>query len=64
MNAIKQTICIYRWHQAQYDDETLNHGKTFKWCKGFKEGRMSVDGDPGQDGSEPTTVIPHVTVSG
>ena len=53
---------IYRRLQAQYGDETLTQtltrSKIFEWCKHFKDGRTSVNDDPGCGGFQPTAVIP------
>ncbi|KAM9439909.1 prothymosin alpha-B isoform 1-T1 [Clarias gariepinus] len=51
-------IDIYRRLQAQYGIQALSRSKTFDWCKRFKEGRTSVNDDPGRGGSGPTAVIP------
>ena len=49
---------FHRRLQAQYGDETLSRSKTSEWCKRFKNGRMSINEDPGHGDSQPTAVIP------
>ncbi|XP_064488451.1 protein GVQW3-like [Ornithodoros turicata] len=49
---------IHRRLQAQYGQDTLSRSKAFEWCNRFRDGRTSVQGDPGRDGSEPSLRVP------
>ncbi|XP_064469631.1 protein GVQW3-like [Ornithodoros turicata] len=49
---------IHRRLRAQYGHDTLSHSKAFEWCKRFRDGRTSVEDDPGRGGSEPSVRVP------
>ncbi|XP_064476560.1 protein GVQW3-like [Ornithodoros turicata] len=49
---------IHRRLQAQYGHDTLSHSKAFEWCKRFRDGRTSVQEDPGRGGTEPSVRVP------
>ncbi|XP_064464771.1 protein GVQW3-like [Ornithodoros turicata] len=49
---------IHRILQAQYGHDTLSRCKAFRWCKRFRDGRTSVQDDPGRGGSEPNVRVP------
>ncbi|XP_064462531.1 histone-lysine N-methyltransferase SETMAR-like [Ornithodoros turicata] len=49
---------IHRRLQAQYGHDTLSLSKASEWCKRFRDGRTSVQDDPGRGGSGPGVRVP------
>ncbi|XP_064483661.1 protein GVQW3-like [Ornithodoros turicata] len=49
---------IHRRLQAQYGHDALSRSKAFEWCKRLRDGRLSVQDDPGRGGSEPNVRVP------
>ncbi|XP_064462644.1 uncharacterized protein LOC135373359 [Ornithodoros turicata] len=48
---------IHRRLQSQYGHDTLSHRKAFERCRRFRDGRTSVQDNPGRGGSEPSVRV-------